>query len=639
MEKEKFTDKEKSLCVDDLRHAEYYGMQSIFDELYARSEKGEVFTSLMDIILSRENILLAYRNIKTNEGSSTPGTDNLTIADIKRLTPDEFVSKVKFIVQGSKHGYRPKPVRRKEIPKLNGGTRPLGIPCIWDRIIQQCIKQVMEPICEARFSEHSYGFRPNRSVENALADIYKKIQLSNLHYVIEFDIKGFFDNVNHPKLIRQLWAMGFRDKRLIYVIKQILKAPIKMPDGSTFIPDKGTPQGGIISPLLANVVLNELDHWVESNWENFPIAKKSNGRIHKNGTHDRGYGYRVQRATRLKEIYIVRYADDFRIICRTKNDALKTKIAITQWLLERLKLEVSPEKTRIVNIKKKYSDFLGFKIKVHKKGKKYVVRSRVSDKQLKQKSDSLVQQAKRIAFPRPEKGECGEIYLYNSMVLGYQNYYCYATHVYTDFQKLHRRVMAVLTSRLKRRHKLSKYGRPLSKLEKKRYGKTKTIRFISGPEEPVYPIGYVKHHHPLHKRKAICSFTPEGREAIHTNLRINTGLMLKMMRTPSINRSVEYLDNRISLFSEQWGKCAVTGIDFVNVSDIHCHHKTPVSKGGDDSYSNLILVLEPVHILIHATNEETINKYLSILNLGKKQLNKLNSLREMAGNLPINQLL
>lgn len=228
-------------------------MQNTFDDLYSRSQSRETFTNLMELVLSRENILLAYRNIKSNDGSYTPGTDDLTIRDIGRLTPDDVVEKVRFILTGSKHGYRPKPVRRKDIPKPNGSTRPLGIPCIWDRLIQQCIKQVMEPICEAKFSNHSYGFRPQRSVEHAIQRTYVLMQRSNLHYAIEFDIKGFFDNVNHTKLIRQIWAMGIQDKHLIYVIRKILTAPIKMPDGSIVVPTKGTPQGGIISPLLANI--------------------------------------------------------------------------------------------------------------------------------------------------------------------------------------------------------------------------------------------------------------------------------------------------------------------------------------------------------------------------------------------------
>ena len=212
--------------------------ENIYNNLYERAKSGEHFTNLMSLVLSRENILLAYGNIKNNTGSKTAGTDKLTMADIGKLTPEEVTAKVRYIVSGTKRGYRPKPVRRKVIPKPNGTTRPLGIPCIWDRLIQQCFKQVLEPICEAHFSKHSYGFRPNRSVENAISDTYQRMQLSKLHYVIEFDIKGFFDNVNHSKLIRQMWTLGIRDKHLLGKIKRILKAPIKIPNGQLHLPRK-----------------------------------------------------------------------------------------------------------------------------------------------------------------------------------------------------------------------------------------------------------------------------------------------------------------------------------------------------------------------------------------------------------------
>lgn len=628
---------EKLLCVDDLRHAEYYGMQETFDELYAKAKNGEQFANLMDIILKRENILLAYRNIKANTGSNTAGTDKLTIKDIGKLSPDEVVDKVRYIVTGSKHGYRPKPVRRKDIPKPNGGTRPLGIPCIWDRLVQQCIKQVMEPICEAKFSEHSYGFRPNRSVENAIAEVYARMQKSHLHYVVEFDIKGFFDNVDHAKLIRQIWFLGIKDKHLIYIIRKILTAPIKMPDGKLMYPTMGTPQGGIISPLLANIVLNELDRWVESNWENNPVAYKYSVRLNSNGCEIKSHGYRAMRSTNLKEMYITRYADDFRIFCRTKADAEKTKIAITLWLKERLKLEVSQEKTRVVNVKRKYSEFLGFKFKVHQKGQKQIVKSHISDKKIKREKEALIEQAKRIAKPRPEKGEYGEICLYNSMVMGIQNYYRLATDISIDCNSINRAVMTVLTNRLRTQKgsRLVKTGRTLTEVERKRYGKSKMLRYVAGTEEPIYPIGHVQCINPMFKKRNICSYTADGRKEIHDNLRINTSLMLKLMAQPLHNRSAEYADNRISLFSAQWGKCAVTGREFATTKDIHCHHKTPKEKGGTDKYENLILVLEPVHKLIHAISEEAVEKYKANCNLDKSQMKKLNELRKLAGNAEI----
>ena len=249
-----------------LRHAEYYDLTEVFDDLYAKSKAQAVFTDLMPLILSEENIRLAYRNIKRNTGSRTAGVDHLTMKHIEKLTSEEVVSKVRHKLAW----YKPKPVRRVEIPKPNGKTRPLGIPAIWDRLVQQCILQVLEPICEAKFHDRSNGFRPNRSTEHAIAQSMRMVQIQHLYFVVDVDIKGFFDNVNHAKLMRQMWTLGIQDKRLLCIIKEMLKAPVVLPSGEKIYPDRGTPQGGILSPLLSNIVLNELDWWVSSQWEDIP---------------------------------------------------------------------------------------------------------------------------------------------------------------------------------------------------------------------------------------------------------------------------------------------------------------------------------------------------------------------------------
>ena len=626
----------KLLCVDDLRHAEYYQMQDTFDNLYSKSRNGEIFQNLMPLILSRENILLAYRNIKSNGGSKTRGTDKVVIDGIGRLSAEKYVEKLRYIVAGSKHGYRPKAVRRKEIPKPNGKLRPLGIPCMWDRLVQQCIKQILEPICEAKFSENSYGFRPLRSVEHAIQRIYQLMQRANLHYVVEFDIKGFFDNVDHSKLIKQIWSLGIRDKHLLYVIKQILKAPIKMPDGEIQHPKKGTPQGGIVSPLLANIVLNELDHWIDSQWIEHPITEKYSYKVNSNGSKDLGHAYRAMKTTGLKEMYIVRYADDFRILCRTKSEAERIRIAVSKWLWERLRLEVSPEKTRIVNVKKKYSEFLGFKIKVHPKGRKWTVESHVCDKALCRQKEALIEQAKKVAKPPQHSTESYEIHLYNAKVVGAQSYYKIATHINLDFNGLNLAVMRVFTNRLRTQkcNRLRRKGRPLTKAEIGLYGNTPMMRYVAGSDEPIYPIGFVQHKPPWTKKRKANLYTAEGRKEIHDNLRINTSLMVQMMKSSGKN-STEYSDNRISLYSAQWGKCGITGIEFQCLEDIHCHHKLPKQYGGTDRYDNLVLLLPQVHRLIHAADEITIRKYLELLKLDKTQILKLNKYRELAKNNPI----
>jgi len=229
---------QKALKKDKLRFAEYYDFQEIQDKLYADSLKGKRFSNLIEIITMPENIRLAYRNIKNNDGSKTAGTDNRTIKDLEKYTDEQLIA----LVQRKLNWYVPQSVRRVEIPKSSDPTktRPLGIPTILDRLIQQCVLQVLEPICEAKFHDHSYGFRPNRSQEHAIARVVQNMQLSDLHFVVDIDIKSFFDNVNHGKLLKQLWTLGIHDKKLISIISAMLKAEI----AGVGFPEIGTPQGG-----------------------------------------------------------------------------------------------------------------------------------------------------------------------------------------------------------------------------------------------------------------------------------------------------------------------------------------------------------------------------------------------------------
>ena len=233
---------ERTLKKNALRYNEYYNMQDIFDDLYRKSKEGKIFKDLYSIIVSEENIQLAYRNIKRNRGSHTAGTNHRTLEYWEDVPMEKFI----IYIQSRLQYYIPQKVRRVEIPKPDGRKRPLGIPCIEDRIIQQCIKQVMEPVCEAKFHPYSFGFRPNRGTEHAIAYLYKQIQIDKRFHIVDIDIKGFFDNVNHSKLIKQIWTMGIHDKKLLSILKTMLKAEIE----GIGIPTKGVPQGGIFSPLL-----------------------------------------------------------------------------------------------------------------------------------------------------------------------------------------------------------------------------------------------------------------------------------------------------------------------------------------------------------------------------------------------------
>lgn len=617
--------KKKPLKKQKIRNAEYYDMQTAFDKLYADSVSGRQFRNLVELIQRPENIMLAYRNLRKNSGSKTAGVDKKTISDLNKWSDKKLINHV----QRKLDWYVPNAVRRVEIPKDNGKKRPLGIPTIMDRLIQQCILQVLEPICEAKFFKRSNGFRPTHSAENAIAQAERMIQNIGCYYVIDIDIHGFFDNVNHGKLLKQMWALGIRDKKLLSIISAMLKTEVA---GIGF-PEKGTPQGGIISPLLSNIVLNELDWWVASQWEEMPTKRNYVHRIYANGTPDKSNTIRALRSyTKLKECYLVRYADDFKIFCKKHSDAVKLFEATKQWLWERLGLEISPEKSKIVNVKRHYSEFLGFKLKVREKGKKpdgskrYVIEAHVRDKALKKiraRSKEIIGQIRRTYDP---KMEYRLIQKYNSYLIGIHNYYCIATHVNLDIHEIAFDVKKSLCNRLK--HRLQRTGSISNRYIQEKYGRSREVRYLN--RHAVVPIAYVQHRVPMDRKNRVNPYTPEGRTEIHKNLAgLNLAVMNHLMNTPAGQQSVEYNDNRIALYVAQKGKCAVSGIA-LDANQVDCHHKKPLSLGGDDSYQNLIIVSDAVHVLIHSSSERTIKKYLNDLQLNSKQLAKLNNLRKLA---------
>lgn len=590
-----------------LRNNEYYHLQNELDNLYAKSKNGANFNDLMTLITSEQNIMLAFRNIKKNKGGKTSGVNRHTIINLGNTDPQKLVEYVRRRLED----FRPHPVRRVEIDKEDGRKRPLGIPTIEDRLIQQAIRQVLEPLCEAKFHKHSYGFRPNRSTHHALARTLFLVNIAHYQYVIDLDIKGFFDNVNHGKLLKQLWSMGIQDKNLLCVISKMLKAEIK----GIGVPDKGVPQGGLLSPLLSNVVLNELDWWVSSQWETFPKLHR-----YKSRPYHLGNGA-------MKEVFFVRYADDVRLCCKDRATANKIYHAVKMWLMERLGLEISDEKSKIINLKKKYSEFLGMKLKLWHKSGKWVVKSHLKDKAKAKIKSSIAERVKAIQdMPTRDNAM-----LFNSTVLGIHNYYRVATNVYCDFERLAFDVLKSLKIRL--RGRTTKGGAKSSAFERY-YGDYKGMVFYIC-SIALFPVSAVRHRPPMCFSQEICNYTAAGRRKIHDKLQcVGEEMLIYLMSNPIIGESAEYNDNRISLYVGQQGKCGATKTH-LTTGNMETHHVVPRHMGGTDAYNNLIFLCSTAHKLVHAVETLTIQRLLTSLKPDKKALSKINNLRVLVGNCEI----
>ena len=600
------------LKKDKLRYNEYYDMQHIYDELYAQSKNGNNFYKLLEIIGSEQNICLAYRNLKTNSGSKTAGTDGLTIDDIKHLCDEDIIMKVR----SSLDNYQPKSVRRVFIPKSGSDKmRPLGIPCIWDRLVQQCILQVLEPICEPKFHNHSYGFRANRSAHHALGRVTSLINISKYHYCVDVDIKGFFDNVNHGKLLKQIWTLGIRDKRLICIISKMLKAEI---DGEG-VPEKGTPQGGLLSPLLSLIVLNELDWWVSSQWETFqPKHRNKNG----------WFQY-AKKHTRLKSGFIVRYADDFKIMCSTYEEAQRFYHSTVDFLNKRLKLEISPEKSKVVNLKKNSSDFLGFKIKVIPKGKTkhgYVAKTDMNQKALKKAKTNLKLKVKDIV----RHTTTFQIARYNLAVMGMQNYYCVATNIYNNLTEVSYALLPTTRVRFKKIAKLIPFETTSQDFQMKTTGIRPQTKIIMIADTPLLPINGVKHKNPLNFSQDICNFTEHGRSRIHEEIALVTkGEIRILLEYKDTTKSVEFNDNRISVFIAQQGNCYITNRRH-SPTDMVCIYKN-ITETDRDKYQNLVFVEIPISKAILTESVQQAKMWLMNYGLSSQQKKKLNKIRANYG--------
>lgn len=271
--------------------------------------------NIVERVLSSDNMRKAWKQVKANKG--TVGIDGMSISEFLGFARSHWRSIRKQLMEGS---YKPSPVKRVEIPKPDGDKRPLGIPTVIDRVIQQTIAQVLTPIFDPGFSESSYGFRPKRSAHDAVRKVREYIK-QGYKYAVDIDVSKFFDTVNHDLLMQRL-SSCIKDKTLLRLINRYLKAGVEV-EGQVKPTSKGVLQGGPLSPLLSNIVLDELDKELEK----------------------RGHRF-------------VRYADDFIILVKSQRAGERVMQSIKGFLLKKLKLVVNEKKSKVV--KTNQSSFLGF---------------------------------------------------------------------------------------------------------------------------------------------------------------------------------------------------------------------------------------------------------------------------------------
>ena len=532
--------------------------------IYAATKAGQLkkARNLAKLLLrSSSSIILNVRRVtQDNSGKKTAGVDG-----VKSLTPvqrEKLVLDLIALAKRNWKGYHARPIRRVYIPKSNGKLRPLGIPTIRDRAAQGIVRSTIEPAFEAEFESNSYGFRPAHNAQDAIEDIYKCMARKK-KWVLDADIKGCFDNIDHQMLIDQ---MDSKSKK--FMVKQWLKAGVM--DNQEFHPSElGTPQGGIISPLLANIALDGMErHLYDQLRKKYPAKELNQGKVS-----------------------VVRYADDFVVMHDKKEVITDAEIIIGKWLRKR-GLELSEEKTKMVHSTEGF-DFLGFNCRHYdnketgyhaenhqnKQGFKLLIKP--SDKSIKKQSEKIrgILRKKKSA---PQEMVISKL---NPIIVGWTNYF--KSGVASEaFKTLDYLMWEKLWSWAKRRHPTKgrkwikdKYFHTIGKrnwcFATKKDGKISAVL-------KKYADTKIKRHV---KVKAGKSFY-DGDE-IYWASRLSKGYG-------------DITPSKAKMLKKQDGKCAECGTRFRNGDLMESHHKQYVSKGGGNSYTNLVLMHKHCHDQYHA---------------------------------------
>ena len=552
--------------------------------------------NLHPMVYDDRNVALAVRQLGQSPGRMTPGPDGSNYKTLEKYSVMELAEIVKERLLKKQMDY----VKRIYIPKGNGKMRPIGICSIWDKLVEKCIQLVVEPYCETKFVESSFGFREQVSTHNALARVKNYCQ--TMPYVLSVDMKDYFGTIDADITYRELWHIGIKDQVILNYIYRFIKKGYF--EKSCKVEDpKGSPQGSILGPLISNDYLHRFDVWLRDQgdcWYDLDVAK----------FHSKGHIRRNLEATNLKIGIHVRYADDILVLCKDHEDAQRFRHSVTNYLTRNMRLVINEDKTKIYDLTKEKMKYLGYDFYVFKQNTKNVKKKgklMVANCLPQEKADEIVGKCRELLRAIRKEPSFETFNNWNIYVVGIHNYYRGMTHFCESFSKIGWRIKKLFYHTMEKRAMFTKEQSYKNQFLGGRYRSWGKDGYYCFGGIPIIRIDWANWDSGL--ISATKGVVRRKNPYDYGEKKHKPGVTMEMI-TYLVNTS-KYIKNsrlamfRISKYSSVKGISYLSG-EFVPVENYHCHHIKPKSKGGTNDFDNLCVLSELEHQILHSSNPEQL---------------------------------
>jgi len=568
----------------------YIDMEKRFEDY--RNNKYDM-RNLHEMVYEPNNVALAVRQLSKGKGRMLKGIDGTNYETLEKYSIDELAEIVKDRLLNKKMDY----VRRTHIPKgKTGKMRPIGICSVWDKLTEKCITLVIEPYCETKFVDSSFGFREQVSPHNALAKV--KNQCKTMPYVLSMDLQDYFGTIDPDIAYREFWHIGVKDQIILNYIYRFIKKGY-MENMVKIDHPFGCEQGSIVGPLISNVYLHRFDVWLREQgdcWHDESAAK-----FHHPANKRRNTAH-----TNLKIGIHVRFCDDILILCKDKNDAEKFRYSVTKYLTRNMKLKINDDKTKIYDLTQEKMKYLGYIFYVFKNNSsacqkygRYAVANTLPEK----KADEIVEKCGELLRVIKKKTDFETIHDWNAYVVGIHNYYRGMNNFNKCFEKIGWRIYKLFYHTMKKKVKFIEKQSHKNNFMEGRYRTWGKDGYYCFATYPVIDIQWANWDD-----KLICA--TKGRVT-----RENPYSYGEKKHKPGVSlEDIGYLVNtsryiknsrlamfRISKYSSCKGVSYLSG-EYVPVENYHCHHIKPRENGGTNDFDNLCVMSETEHTILHSAD-------------------------------------